>query len=49
MENGNLLQYSCSKNSMGKGTWKATYSPRGLEELDMTESDLADTVDMLDQ
>ena len=25
--NGNPLQYFLLKNSMGRGTWKATYSP----------------------
>ena len=35
--NGNLLQYSCLENPMDRGTWKATVSPWGCKELDMTE------------
>ena len=31
--NGNLLQYSCRENSMGRGAWRA---PWGCEELAMT-------------
>ena len=34
--NGNLLQYSCLKNSMGRGVWRATVC-RDLKEWDMTE------------
>ena len=35
--NGNLVQYSCLENSMGRGAWQATYSPWGHRELDKTE------------
>ena len=35
-ENGNVLQYSCLKNSMDKRS-PAGYSPWGLKELDTTE------------
>ena len=34
--NGNLLQYSCVKNSMDRGVWQATVH-RDLKEWDMTE------------
>ena len=34
--NGNPLQYSCLENPMDRGTWWATYSPLGHEELDTT-------------
>ena len=33
---GNPLQYSCLKNSMGRGAWQATV--RGLTESNMTEA-----------
>ena len=33
--NGNLLQYSCLKNSMDRGAWRATVH-RVTEELDTT-------------
>ena len=33
--NGNLLQYSCLKNSMDRGVWRATVH-RVTEELDTT-------------
>ena len=33
----NPLQYSCLENAMRGGTWRATYSPWGRKELDMTE------------
>ena len=32
--NGNLLQYSCLRNPMGRGAWRATV--RGVAESDMT-------------
>ena len=32
--NGNLLQYSCLRNPMGRGAWRATV--RGAAESDMT-------------
>ena len=35
--NGNPLQYSCLENSMDRKAWRATYSPWGLKESDMTE------------
>ena len=35
--NGSLLQYSCLKNHIDRGAWRATYSPKGNGELDMTE------------
>ena len=35
--NGNLLQYSCLGNPMDRGAWRATYSPWGCKESDMTE------------
>ena len=35
-ENGNVLQHSCPKNSMGKRSL-AGYSPCDLKELDTTE------------
>ena len=35
--NGYLLQCSCLENSMDRGAWRATYSPQGCKELDMTE------------
>ena len=35
IENGDLLQYSCLKNSMDRGL--VGYSPWGLQELNMTE------------
>ena len=35
--NGNTLQYSCLENSMGRGTWWATYSPWGHKESNVTE------------
>ena len=35
--NGNPLQYYCLENPMDRGTWKATYSPWGRKESDMTE------------
>ena len=31
--NGNPLPYSCLENSMDRGTWQATYSPRGGKSL----------------
>ena len=34
---GNPLQYSCLKNSMDSGAWRATYNPWGPKELDTTE------------
>ena len=34
--NGNLLKYSCLKNPMDRGTWRATVHG-GHKELDMTE------------
>ena len=37
LEKGMALQYSCPEYSKDKGAWKATYSPRGCKELDMTE------------
>ena len=37
VENGNLLQYSCLKNSMDRGAWWAT-AHRVAKELDMTEA-----------
>ena len=36
--NGNPLQYSCLENSMDRGAWWATYSPRGCKESDTTEA-----------
>ena len=30
-------QYSCLKISMDRRAWRATYSPRGLKESNMTE------------
>ena len=33
--NGNLLQYACLENSMGRGTWQAL--PWGHKKLEMTE------------
>ena len=33
--NGNLLQYSCLENAMGRGAWWATV--HGVTESDMTE------------
>ena len=33
----NPLQCSCLENAMDTGAWKATYSPWGGKELDMTE------------
>ena len=35
--NANQLQYPCLENPMNGGTWWATYSPWGCEELDTTE------------
>ena len=35
--NGNPLQYSCLRNPMDRGVWRATYNPWGLKELDTTE------------
>ena len=36
--NGNLFQYSCLRNYMDRGTWRATdYSPWGDKESDTTE------------
>ena len=40
--NGNLLQYSCLENSIGRGAWRAlggrgAHSPWGHKESDMTE------------
>jgi len=35
--NGNLLPYSCLKNSMDREAWWAIYSPWGCKESDMTE------------
>ena len=35
--NGNPFQYSCLENSMDRGAWWATYSPRGHRESDTTE------------
>ena len=32
--NGNLLQYSCLRNPMGRAAWRATV--RGVAESDMT-------------
>ena len=34
----NPLHYSCLENPMDRGTWQATYSPRGCKELGMTEA-----------
>ena len=34
---GNEKPLQCLENSMGRGAWKATYSPRGHRELDSTE------------
>ena len=34
-ENGNPLQYSCLRNPMGRGTWRATVHG-AAEESDMT-------------
>ena len=34
---GNPLQSSCLKNSMGNGAWRATYSPWGPKESDITK------------
>ena len=34
---GNPLQYSCPENSMDRGAWWATGSPRCCKELDTTE------------
>ena len=34
--NGNPLQYACLENPMDRGAWRATYSPWGHKELDMT-------------
>ena len=31
------LQYSCLENPMGRGAWRATYSPGGRKELDRTQ------------
>ena len=31
------LQYPCLENSMDRGAWWATYSPRGHKESDTTE------------
>ena len=33
--NGNLIQYSCLKNSMKRGAWQSAV--HGVIELDMTE------------
>ena len=33
---GNLLKYSCLKNSMDRGAWEG-YSPWGHKELDTTQ------------
>ena len=35
--NGYPLQYSWLENSMDRGAWRATYSPWGCKESDMTE------------
>ena len=35
--NGNPLQYSCLENPMDRGSWRATYSPRGHKEPGTTE------------
>ena len=35
--NGNLFQYSCLENSMGRGAWRAGYSPWGQKDSDTTE------------
>ena len=35
--NGNLLQYSCLRESMERGAWWAGYSPWGCKELDTTQ------------
>ena len=35
---GNPLQYSCLKNPMDRGDWRATYSPLGFKESDTTEN-----------
>ena len=32
--NGNPLRYSCLENSVDRGAWWATYSPRGRKESD---------------
>ena len=34
--NGNRLHYSCLENPMDRGAWRATASPWGLKETDMT-------------
>ena len=35
--NGNPLQYSCLENSMDRKAWRATISPWGCKELDLTK------------
>ena len=35
--NSNPLQYTCLENPMELGTWRATYSPWGRKESDVTE------------
>ena len=34
--NGDPLQFSCLENPMDRGAWRATCSPRGSQESDMT-------------
>ena len=34
---GNPLQYPCLENSVGRGAWRAGYSPWGRKDSDMTE------------
>ena len=36
-EMGNPLQYSCLRNSMDWGAWRATHSTWGSKELDASE------------
>ena len=35
--NGNLLQYSCLENSLGRGSSPTGYSPWGFKESDTTD------------
>ena len=35
--NGNPFQHSCLENPMGREAWRATYSPWGCKESDMTK------------
>ena len=35
--NGYPLEYSCLGNPMDRGAWRATYSPWGHKESDMTK------------